>query len=93
MLSSPFLDTWIASLGGAPPTDSPAFRTKGTVFSMPKPQGGRVWKPIFAEEPDRSTERWETAVWVDPEMSIWGARQESGSTAAFMEHDSLLKGN
>eukprot|EP00434_Breviolum_minutum_P020194 symbB.v1.2.017807.t2/scaffold1391.1/size121936/3 len=27
-------------------------RTKGTVFSMPKPQGGRVWKPIFAEEPD-----------------------------------------
>ena len=25
-------------------------RTKGTVFSMPKPQGGRVWKPIFAED-------------------------------------------
>ena len=25
-------------------------RTKGTIFSMPKPQGGRVWKPIFAEE-------------------------------------------
>ena len=25
-------------------------RTKGTVFSMPKPQSGRVWKPIFAED-------------------------------------------
>ena len=26
------------------------WRTKGTVFSMPKPQSGRVWKPIFAED-------------------------------------------
>mmetsp|Transcript_40558 Transcript_40558/g.72965 ORF Transcript_40558/g.72965 Transcript_40558/m.72965 type:complete len:206 (+) Transcript_40558:185-802(+) len=25
-------------------------RTKGTVFSMPKPQSGRVWKPVFAED-------------------------------------------
>lgn len=25
-------------------------RKKGTVFSMPKPQGGRGWKPIFAED-------------------------------------------
>merc|ERR1711972_652287 len=25
-------------------------RTKGTVFSMPKPQGGRAWKPIMAED-------------------------------------------
>lgn len=25
-------------------------RKKGTVFSMPKPQGGRVWKPILAED-------------------------------------------
>jgi len=25
-------------------------RTKGTVFSMPKPQSGRVWKPVFSED-------------------------------------------
>lgn len=25
-------------------------RTKGTVYSMPKPQGGRGWKPVFAED-------------------------------------------
>mmetsp|Transcript_55931 Transcript_55931/g.121050 ORF Transcript_55931/g.121050 Transcript_55931/m.121050 type:complete len:465 (+) Transcript_55931:70-1464(+) len=25
-------------------------RRKGTVFSMPKPKGGRGWKPIFAED-------------------------------------------
>mmetsp|Transcript_14564 Transcript_14564/g.37045 ORF Transcript_14564/g.37045 Transcript_14564/m.37045 type:complete len:540 (+) Transcript_14564:47-1666(+) len=25
-------------------------RTKGTVFSMPKPQQGRTWKPILAED-------------------------------------------
>lgn len=25
-------------------------RTKGTVYSIPKPQGGRGWKPIFAED-------------------------------------------
>eukprot|EP00933_Yihiella_yeosuensis_P068801 TRINITY_DN7478_c3_g1_i1.p1 TRINITY_DN7478_c3_g1~~TRINITY_DN7478_c3_g1_i1.p1 ORF type:complete len:551 (-),score=146.70 TRINITY_DN7478_c3_g1_i1:127-1659(-) len=28
-------------------------RTKGTVFSMPKPQGGRNWKPIMAEDEAR----------------------------------------
>jgi RNA-binding protein NOB1 len=25
-------------------------RTKGMIFSMPKPQGGRTWKPIMAED-------------------------------------------
>mmetsp|Transcript_9496 Transcript_9496/g.17309 ORF Transcript_9496/g.17309 Transcript_9496/m.17309 type:complete len:486 (+) Transcript_9496:115-1572(+) len=25
-------------------------RTKGTIFSMPKPQGGRGWKPVFSED-------------------------------------------
>eukprot|EP00928_Gymnodinium_smaydae_P047057 TRINITY_DN31396_c0_g1_i1.p1 TRINITY_DN31396_c0_g1~~TRINITY_DN31396_c0_g1_i1.p1 ORF type:complete len:446 (-),score=95.63 TRINITY_DN31396_c0_g1_i1:119-1456(-) len=25
-------------------------RKKGTVFSVPKPQGGRGWKPVFAED-------------------------------------------
>ncbi|CAK9080057.1 Hydrolase_4 domain-containing protein [Durusdinium trenchii] len=38
------LRTQVEAGGGTEPG------TKGTVFSMPKPQGGRVWKPIFAED-------------------------------------------
>eukprot|EP00913_Durusdinium_trenchii_P004666 g4331.t1 len=43
-------------------------RTKGTVFSMPKPQGGRVWKPIFAED-----------VGADDEMVLSGGSSLSSS--------------
>lgn len=82
MLSCPFFSgqpTWRAL-----PTDS--FRTKGTVFSMPKPQGGRVWKPIFAEEPTKNDG--DCLGWIGCQF---GVRQMS-DTCRVMEHDSLLKG-
>lgn len=42
----------IVDQDGVPTVLNPGrkLRTKGTVFSMPKPQGGRIWKPIFAED-------------------------------------------